>query len=216
MLFPLILASLAFSAIAFAQTPNGVEPSVQTPLTVLYPRNITVSPPGVLLQRADTQVAPTLTAPTGTPTDRTYLVIMMDLDVPRNGGTTLLHWLQTDFTLSLSPPPGTPHRYVFWMFAQPDEFAVPESFSNVNPPASNTDRIGFNLTDFVAAAGLDAPLAGNYFTVVNSSATASSTGSASATSSPAQYTGSASTSMSALGMSFGFMVLFAAAAAGFA
>lgn len=182
----------------------------------------------------DTQVAPTLTAPTGTPTDRTYLVIMIDLDVPRNGGTTLLHWLQTDFTLSSdlvvtpssanastgasyigpNPPPGTPHRYVFWMFAQPDEFAVPESFSNINPPASTTDRIGFNLTEFVAAAGLDAPLVGNYFTVVNSSATASSTGSASATSSPAQYTGSASTLMSSLGMNFGFVVLLAAAVAG--
>ena len=161
---------------------------------------------------------------------------MIDLDVPRNGGTTLLHWLQPDFTLSSnfvvtprsantstgasyigpSPPPGNPHRYVFWVFAQPDEFAVPESFSNINPPASTTDRTGFNVTEFVAAAGLDAPLAGNYFTVVNSSATASSTGSASVTSSPAQYTGSASTLMSSVGMNFGFVVLLAAAVAGFA
>ncbi len=158
---------------------------------------------------------------------------MIDLDVPRNGGTTLLHWLQTDFTLSSSlvvtpssantsagasyigpnPPPGTPHRYVFWMFAQPEEFAIPESFSNVNPPASTTDRIGFNLTEFVAAAELDAPLAGNYFTVVNSSATASSTGSASATSTPAQFTGSASTLMSSVAMNLGLVVLLAAALA---
>lgn len=189
-------------------------------------------------------MAPTLTAPAGTPTDGTYLVIMLDLDVPRGGSTTLLHWLQTDFTLSPNrvvtptssantsstpgasyigpnPPPGNPHRYVLWMFAQPADFAIPESFGNINPPASSADRIGFNLTEFVAVAELDEPLAANYFTVVNSSSatTASSTArpssvSVSATSRPpAQYTGSASSTLtSSMGANLGFVVLLAAAA----
>jgi hypothetical protein len=53
MLFLSVLAQLAFTAVVVAQTPNGFVPSAQTPLSIVYPRNITVPPPGVLLQRAD-------------------------------------------------------------------------------------------------------------------------------------------------------------------
>lgn len=54
MLFLSILVSLAFSAVAVAQTPDGFVPAVQTPLSAVFPRNITVSPAGVLLQKAGT------------------------------------------------------------------------------------------------------------------------------------------------------------------
>jgi phosphatidylethanolamine-binding protein len=156
---------------------------------------------------------------------------MVDLDVPLNGGTTLLHWLESDFTLSSSlvltpgsantstgasyigpnPPPGTPHRYVFWLFSQPNEFTIPESLGAINPPADTSARVGFNLSEFVTAAGLDAPLAGNYFAVVNSSATASGT----SASTPAQtsvvpFEGGSSTLKSSIGAQLGFGVLLAA------
>ena len=78
------------------------------------------------------------------------------------------------------------------LFAQPSEFAVPDSFSNINPATGISDRFGFQLTEFVAAAGLDAPLAGTYFTVVNATGTASSTGSPAQTS-PVQFEGVGST-----------------------
>jgi phosphatidylethanolamine-binding protein len=178
-------------------------------------------------------VTPTLTAPPGSPTDQSYIVFAIDLDVPRNGTTTLLHWFEADFTLSSSliltpsfantsngapyispnPPPGNPHRYTFLLFSQPDDFTVPESFSNINPPASILARIGFNITRFVAAAGLDAPLAGNYFRVVNTSATASSTGSPAATS-PVQYQGGSSPMKSSIGTYLGVVFLLAGMVAG--
>jgi hypothetical protein len=54
MLFYMVLLSVVFTTAAIAQTPDGFQPSVVTPLTIQFPRNITVAPAGVLLQRAGT------------------------------------------------------------------------------------------------------------------------------------------------------------------
>ena len=62
----------------------------------------------------------------------------------------------------------------------------PESFNAIDPPPDVLARIGFNVPAIVVAAGLDAPLAGTYFKVVNRSATASSNGSPTPTS-PVQF-----------------------------
>jgi phosphatidylethanolamine-binding protein len=158
---------------------------------------------------------------------------MIDLDVVRNGFTvTLLHWYQPDITLTSdlvlnapsanaspgasyigpAPPPGNPHRYNFLLFSQPAGFAVPESFSNINLPTGVQDRIGFQITEFVAAAGLDAPLAGAYFTVVNATGTASSTGSPAQTS-PVQFEGVGSTMNSSMWTDVGLAVVMTAVAA---
>jgi len=129
---------------------------------------------------------------------------MIDQDVPRNNTrTTLLHWFapniplvfSTNGTLAISPvtnitggapylqpSPGVgdiPHKYVFLLFTQPANFSIPAGF-NISPPPSTTDRIGFNLTDFVAKAGLSAPIAGNWITVQNLTGVASATGAMSA------------------------------------
>jgi phosphatidylethanolamine-binding protein len=157
---------------------------------------------------------------------------MIDLDVPINRTVTFLHWLELDFALSSSlvlspevanasqgapyvgpsPPPGNPHRYTILLFSQPDSFTFPQSFSSINPPPSGSARIGFNITEFIAAAGLGAPLAGNYFRVVNSSATASSTGSPAQTST-VQFQGGSSTLKTSIGKDLGLVVLLAAAVA---
>lgn len=175
-----------------------------------------------------------MTAPASAAADGTYIIFAIDLDVPRNGGTTLLHWFEADFTLSSSrvltprlansstgapyvgpsPPPGGPHRYTFLLFSQPSGFAVPASFSAINPPTDTSARIGFNITEFVAAAGLGAPLAGTYLTVVNNSATASSTGSPAATS-PVMFEGGSSTMKSSIRTEFCFGLLLVAIAASF-
>jgi len=52
MLLPIILVQVAFTTAAIAQTPDGFQPSVETPLRIEFPKNITVSPAGVLLQKA--------------------------------------------------------------------------------------------------------------------------------------------------------------------
>ena len=66
------------------------------------------------------------------------------------------------------PPAGSgPHRYTLLLFAQPANFAVPSAFASIDPPANTSARIGFNITTFMKDAKLDAPVAGNFFQVLN-------------------------------------------------
>jgi hypothetical protein len=116
---------------------------------------------------------------------------MLDIDVPHNGSRIpLLHWLAPDVDLTSSPakiattsgarylqpnPPAGdfPHRYVFILFAQPAaHFSFPTQFSNIDPPTTSTDRLGFSLAAFAAQAGLGMPLAATYIRVQNSNGTA--------------------------------------------
>jgi hypothetical protein len=116
-----------------------------------------------------------------------YLVLMIDLDVPRNDTTVpLLHWYQPDFIIkdksralsvqhfskrqkakyiAPSPPPGdSAHRYVQILFEQPDRYIFPPGFDKYlgkNPEA----RMGFEIKEFIRAAGLGEPVAGNWFLV---------------------------------------------------
>ncbi|EON63661.1 hypothetical protein W97_02889 [Coniosporium apollinis CBS 100218] len=142
----------------------------------------------------------------------------------------ILHWIQLDvaLTVNLSPsgsgaaafpyvlantsaplvpyaPPGPPagsdpHRYIFFLWEQPEGFALPEGYTQFNA----TNRRLFNVSGFAAAAGLPEPLAANYFLCerpdnATATATATSSGVAGATSaagsattsSPAQFTGGA-------------------------
>lgn len=107
---------------------------------------------------------------------------MIDSDVPRNGTRVhLLHWLVADVTSSSngstlsipvpgiatyrqpSPPVGdSPHAYSFLLFAQPDNFSVPAQFNEVIQ-----SRVFFNISQFMAATGLQSLLAANYITVQN-------------------------------------------------
>ena len=158
---------------------------------------------------------------------------MIDLDVVRNGSTTtILHLYQADITLTPglvlnartgnastgasyigpAPPPGPPHRYTFLLFSQPAGYELPETFSNISPATGIADRLGFRITDFVAAAGLDAPLAGTYFTVLNATGTASSTGGPAQTS-PVRFEGVGATLASFLWREIGLAVLMTAVGA---
>lgn len=151
----------------------------------------------------ETARPPTVNIPTVTSAS-TFVLFMIDLDVPRNNTRlTLLHWFvpsatlsgQTNNTLLVpatnssgasylqpSPPVGDiPHRYVFLVFARPDNFTVPSQFAAINPPSSTQARIGFNISEFVAAAGLGQPLAANYIRVQNTTATSTATGSSAGT-----------------------------------
>lgn len=121
---------------------------------------------------------------------------MIDQDVLQMGTRMeLLHWFQPNLVatsdnanLSFDPtvagastavgatyltptPPGgdIPHHYTLTLFSQPQDWAVPSQFATVNPPANSSARIGFNLTDFVSASGLQ-PIASNYFRVLNGTA----------------------------------------------
>ena len=110
---------------------------------------------------------------------------MIDLDAIEDGkATTILHWYQADLFKNPdsgelfnqsdigasyagpSPPPGPSHRYTFLLFVQPSGYVFPECFSDMLPlelPA----REGFNIEQFMQAAGLGKPIAANYFYGVN-------------------------------------------------
>ena len=56
------------------------------------------------------------------------------------------------------------HNYVELLFEQPANFTVPASQTN-----SVRSRVGFNLTTFISAAGLKAPVRANYWQVPSGS-----------------------------------------------
>jgi hypothetical protein len=127
------------------------------------------------------------------------VLLMVDLDVPRNGTRVqLAHWLGTNVTLSSSnllvvgsqpvpylqpsPPVGdVPHSYTFIVFAQPRNFTVPTRYADLAQT-----RVGFNTTQFMSDAGLGQSdvIGANYIRVQNL------TGSATATFPPARPTAS--------------------------
>jgi len=89
-----------------------------------------------------------------------------------------------------APPVTSPaHRYIQYLFAQPANFTVPAAFAGF----SATNRSMFNLTQFVAAAHLGAPVAANYFLCSNMTAAANASASASASSSSSSRATAAAT-----------------------
>ena len=124
------------------------------------------------------------------PTNRSIL-ILMDADAgegtPR---TTFLHWFAANVTGTLggpltipstgpdsfmylppSPPAGDyPHRYIFFLYEQPENFTVP-----ANVAAGATDfgaRLGFDLKAFLEEGRITSALGATYMRISNSSAPA--------------------------------------------
>ena len=111
---------------------------------------------------------------------------MIDPDVVADGkATTFLHWYQADLLkdpysgqlfnhsdngapyVGPSPPPGPGQRYILLLFVQPSGYVFPECFSDILPLTIDA-RQGFNIEQFMQVAGLEGPIAANYFKVVNS------------------------------------------------
>lgn len=73
-----------------------------------------------------------------------------------------------DLVAYRAPTPGTTssaHRYIVYAFQQPaGGFSLPPAFASL-AASDNPDRAGFNLTSFMAAAGLGRPAAAEYFYV---------------------------------------------------
>lgn len=115
---------------------------------------------------------------------------MIDPDAPSPDSPTsrfILHWLAANVTqgttaeapltgqraLTNSTPAFVPyraptpplnssaHRYIIYAFAQPDNFAIPESFSGF----SAQNRSLFSLDRFISEAGLGRPMAGEFWYV---------------------------------------------------
>ncbi|KAF2827507.1 PEBP-like protein [Ophiobolus disseminans] len=176
----------ALIACAAAQSAPGFPISAAQSLTVVYGNN-TVSPPGELIPRPETAQSPRFSSSTWT-SGAPGVLLMVDLDVPRNGTRVqLLHWLASNVTigsnnalnvpvgqvpyLQPSPPVGdVPHAYTFIVFPQPANFSIPEQYANLTQ-----NRVGFNTSKFVADAGLGQAIAANYIRVQNLTGAATTT-----------------------------------------
>jgi len=144
---------------------------------------------------------------------------MLDLSVhltPDAPNTTLVHYAQSNLNTSSglktalsssdrpeapyigpSPPAGQTHIYVFYLFRQPIPFVIPDQYKAyfANITASVTNRVGFNMTEFAAAAKLVGPVAANWLEVSTPPGSSTSSGTSTATvSSTGTGTGSQPTS----------------------
>ncbi|KAH7095196.1 phosphatidylethanolamine-binding protein [Paraphoma chrysanthemicola] len=190
-----ILSLGGLVAFASAQSAPGFPIEASRQLTVAFGNN-TVSPPGELIPRGETAQPPSIRSPAwstdgnGSPQG---LLLMVDLDVPRNGTRVqLVHWLATNVTLGNSnssgsallnvpngpvpylqpsPPVGdVPHAYTFIVFPQPAGFVIPPQYAGLTQ-----SRVPFNTLQFVSDAGLGQAFAANYIRVQNLTGTPTTT-----------------------------------------
>ncbi|TRX93216.1 hypothetical protein FHL15_005795 [Xylaria flabelliformis] len=186
-----IVSALIFAGVSSAQTPAGFTPIVAEKLEVTFgTKNIATG--GQAMTKAETSRQPTIGI--SGPANQTYVWMLIDLDAstnfanPRAGQpATYLHTVLRDFkatgaasgdgvtTLTTTangpvawfapqPPaenPPHPHRYTNLLWEQPVNWQIP---SAANTMLQN-QRLGFNVTNFITAAGLSNPIAANYFNV---------------------------------------------------
>lgn len=204
MLTKTLVGAAVLAAAVRAEVAPGFPLKPGGNLTVIY-GNDTVEPPGEMLPRAVTAQPPTIASPVWWATDllsqppAQCLLLMIDLDVPRNNTRVpLLHWLATNVSrsnplsvnttgtplvipsenpvpyLQPSPPVGDiPHTYTFILLRQPRNFSIPEKYS-----ALAQNRVGFDLSLFLRDSGLQEgkegegeALASNWIRVQNTTGT---------------------------------------------
>lgn len=114
----------------------------------------------------------------------TYMVVALDIDAPFPTFDLLgpiLHWIQPGFKagpnnvltssepfvanyIGPAPPPcSSPHRYVFFLFEQPNDFNGKKYAPANEKPLSNWHRMRYDLDVWQKTAKLGEPLAANYF-----------------------------------------------------
>ncbi|KAI0378553.1 PEBP-like protein [Hypomontagnella monticulosa] len=185
-----ILSALALAGVSAAQTPAGFTPAVEQKLEVTFgTKSVT---PGLALTKQETSRQPTIGL--SIPANGTYLWMMIDLDASTNfvnpgagQPATYLHTVIRDFKASgtasaegvselkstatgpvawfgPAPPaqnPPHPHRYTNLLWEQPANWQIPAAANQM----LQSQKSGFNVPKFITAAGLQNPIAANYFNV---------------------------------------------------
>ncbi|CAG7942879.1 unnamed protein product [Penicillium olsonii] len=139
--------------------------------------------PGTRLGRKEAQDPPKLSFD-GANRDTKYVIVSLDIDAPFPSLGILgpiLHWIQSDVTVGHSsvlefdapfvanwigpaPPPGSaPHRYIFFLYEQPDSFDLKDHAPPQGKNLSNCNRMRYDLDSWVEVAGLGPLVAFNYY-----------------------------------------------------
>lgn len=184
------MSALALASVSAAQTPAGFTPAVEQKLEVTFgTKSVT---PGLALTKQETSRQPTIGL--SIPANGTYLWMMIDLDASTNfvnpgagQPATYLHTVIRDFKASgtasadgistlkstatgpvswfgPAPPaenPPHPHRYTNLLWEQPANWQIPAAANQM----LQSQKSGFNVPKFITAAGLQNPIAANYFNV---------------------------------------------------
>ncbi|PUU83616.1 phosphatidylethanolamine-binding protein [Tuber borchii] len=173
-------AAVFFSGSVLAQIPDaftsGFDPK-SIELEVKFGSKALTN--GDTLTPADAAALPTfaLGGSSGISPKTKYVILMIDPDSPSRDDVVVpqvLHYLKTDFsvseftdlasssnpTLSYVGPSASvgtgPHRYIFLLYVQPDGFTV-------KGVPSESNRAGFNVSDWRVTNGLKAAVAGIHF-----------------------------------------------------
>ncbi|KAF2970794.1 hypothetical protein GQX73_g2746 [Xylaria multiplex] len=185
-----IVSALLLAGVSSAQTPTGFTPVVTEKLEVTFgTKNVETG--GQPLTKADTARQPTiggLLAREGANIAETDIDASTNFANPGAGQpATYLHTVLRDFKASGAasadgittlkttangpvgwfapqPPaqnPPHPHRYTNLLWEQPANWQIP---SAANTMLQN-QKLGFNVPNFITAAGLGNPIAANYFNV---------------------------------------------------
>ncbi|KAI9935052.1 hypothetical protein ASPWEDRAFT_175772 [Aspergillus wentii DTO 134E9] len=177
---------LVFTLISLVQSIPFLPPHNKK-LHLRYPNGSWISPGDDLLM-PETAPLPQISI-IGLDCHKTYLVLFIDLDAllqPIATITPVLHWYQPDLIpncvdhphlltntstsgasyIPPQPPPHSHHRYTYLLYEQPQSYTFPECFGYIFPTTPE-GRGGFNVRQFMDVAGLNGPVAANYFFVIN-------------------------------------------------
>ncbi|KAI0977604.1 phosphatidylethanolamine-binding protein [Xylaria arbuscula] len=179
-----IVSALILAGVVSAQTPAGFVPAVTEKLEVTFgSKNVETG--GQPLTKTDTARQPTIGL--SGPANGTYIWMLIDLDAyePRvNEFREPQGWNASDVSPHRAPglqgqrgsfsrrrpvswfapapaaeTPPHPHRYTNLLWEQPSNWQIP---SAANTMLQN-QKLGFDVTKFITAAGLSNPIAANYF-----------------------------------------------------
>ncbi|KAJ5743017.1 hypothetical protein N7533_010119 [Penicillium manginii] len=139
--------------------------------------------PGQYLARSAAQSPPNLSFDGADPS-KTYLVVSLDIDAPFPSFGALgpiLHWIQpgvkvTDSSsldtrqpfvanyIGPAPPPGSsPHRYIFFLYEEPEGFDFKKHAPRNGKKLGNMSRMRYDLDSWAEQVGLGPVVAFNYF-----------------------------------------------------
>ncbi|KAI1197671.1 phosphatidylethanolamine-binding protein [Nemania serpens] len=186
-----IVSALLLAGVSSAQTPVGFTPVVADKLEVTFgSKNVATG--GQPLTKAETSRQPTIGL--SGPVNGSYIYMLIDLDASTNFANpkagqpaTYLHTVLRDLKASgvaspagvttltttangpvswFSPQPPAenpphPHRYTNLLWVQPANWQIPSAANTM----MQSQKLGFNVTNFIKAANLGTPIAANYFNV---------------------------------------------------